>query len=77
MPRKSVHWRLVASQSRKHNSLALTEHLQTSIEQSALALQREIHDDIGGALTAVKFDIAWIGRHADTLEMKEACFSCV
>ena len=25
---------------------------------------REIHDDIGGALAAVKFDLAWMGRHA-------------
>ena len=50
---------------------ALTEHLQISIEQERACIAREIHDDIGGALTAVKFDIAWIGRHADTPEMKE------
>jgi signal transduction histidine kinase len=50
---------------------ALTEHLQTSIEQERAAIAREIHDDIGGALTAVRFDIAWIGRHATTDAMKE------
>lgn len=50
---------------------ALTEHLQTSIEKERACIAREIHDDIGGALTAVKFDIAWIGRRADTPEMKE------
>lgn len=43
---------------------ALAEHLQTSIEEERAAIAREIHDDIGGALTAVKFDLAWIGRHA-------------
>ena len=43
---------------------ALAEHLQTSIEQERAAIAREIHDDIGGALTAVKFDLAWIARHA-------------
>ena len=41
----------------------LTEHLQTSIEQERAAIAREIHDDIGGALTAVKFDISWIARN--------------
>ena len=43
---------------------ALAEHLQTSIEEERAAIAREIHDDIGGALAAVKFDLAWIGRHA-------------
>lgn len=42
---------------------ALTEHLQTSIEQERAAIAREIHDDIGGALTAVKFDVSWILRN--------------
>ena len=42
----------------------LAEHLQTSIEEERAAIAREIHDDIGGALAAVKFDLAWIGRHA-------------
>ncbi len=50
---------------------ALTEHLQTSIEQERAAIAREIHDDIGGALTAVKFDLAWIGRHTDSDAMRE------
>lgn len=38
-------------------------HLQTTIEQERAAIAREIHDDIGGALAAVKFDLSWIGRH--------------
>jgi signal transduction histidine kinase len=42
----------------------LTEHLQTSIEQERAAIAREIHDDIGGALAAVKFDLAWLSRHS-------------
>lgn len=49
----------------------LTEHLQTSIEQERASIAREIHDDIGGALTAVRFDIAWIGRHSTNTEMQE------
>lgn len=42
----------------------LTEHLQQSIEQERAAIAREIHDDIGGSLTSVKFDLAWIDRNA-------------
>ncbi|WPB57791.1 ATP-binding protein [Xylophilus sp. GOD-11R] len=48
----------------------LTEHLQQSIEQERAAIAREIHDDIGGSLAAVKFDLAWIVRHADGQEMQ-------
>ncbi len=42
----------------------LTEHLQISIERERAAIAREIHDDIGGALTAVRFDVGWIARHS-------------
>lgn len=49
----------------------LTEHLQTSIEQERASIAREIHDDIGGALTAVRFDVAWIGRHSSDAQMQE------
>ena len=38
-------------------------HLQMTIEQERGAIAREIHDDIGGSLAAVKFDLAWIERH--------------
>lgn len=43
---------------------AFAEHLQTTIEQERAAIAREIHDDIGGSLAAVKFDLAWLGRHS-------------
>lgn len=45
------------------------EHLQMSIEQERAAIAREIHDDIGGSLAAIQFELSWIGRHhpqADT-----------
>lgn len=59
---------LAASQ----RSLAeLTEHLQSSIEQERAAIAREIHDDIGGALTAIHFDLSWIGRHAEQPQVLE------
>ncbi len=42
----------------------LTEHLQLSIEEERASIAREIHDDIGGSLTSVKFDLAWICRNS-------------
>lgn len=44
---------------------ALSGHLQTAIEEERRAIAREIHDEIGGALTALRYDLAWIERHAD------------
>ncbi|MBS7781049.1 ATP-binding protein [Acidovorax sp. CCYZU-2555] len=41
----------------------LTDHLQSSIEEERASIAREIHDDIGGSLTSVKFDLAWITRN--------------
>ena len=48
----------------------LAEHLQTGIEQERADIAREIHDDIGGALAAVKLDLAWVGRHAQDEELQ-------
>ncbi|WP_302173528.1 ATP-binding protein [uncultured Hydrogenophaga sp.] len=48
----------------------LAEHLQTSIEQERASIAREIHDDIGGALAAVKLDLAWVGRRAADPDMQ-------
>jgi signal transduction histidine kinase len=47
----------------------LAQHLQTSIELERSAIAREIHDDVGGSLTALKFDLAWIARHSDSQEV--------
>lgn len=47
----------------------LAQHLQNSIEQERAAISREIHDDVGGSLTALKFDLAWIARHSDSAEV--------
>ena len=54
---------LDASQQRLRE---LAQHLQNSIEQERIAIAREIHDDVGGSLTALKFDLAWIARHTDS-----------
>lgn len=52
---------LLRSKQRLHE---LAGHLQTSVEMERAAIAREIHDDVGGSLTALKFDLAWMARHA-------------
>lgn len=42
----------------------LAQYLQASVEAERHAIAREIHDDVGGSLTALKFDLAWIERRA-------------
>ena len=49
----------------------LAQHLQTRVETERADIAREIHDDVGGSLTAVKFDLAWIARHAPNAQIAE------
>jgi signal transduction histidine kinase len=48
----------------------LAQHLQTSVENERHAIAREIHDDVGGSLTALKFDLDWIGRRTTLPEVR-------
>ena len=41
----------------------LAQHLQTSVEAERHSIAREIHDDVGGSLTALKFELDWVRRH--------------
>lgn len=43
---------------------ALSAHLESVLEEQRTGIAREIHDVLGQALTALKLDLAWIGRHA-------------
>jgi signal transduction histidine kinase len=69
--RKAREQAVAQLQASERRLAELTEHLQTSIEQERASIAREIHDDIGGALTAVRFDVAWIGRHSTDPAMRE------
>lgn len=40
----------------------LSSHLQQAIDDERTAIAREIHDEIGGSLTALRFDLTWIER---------------
>ncbi len=55
----------------------LAQHLQTSVEMERAAIAREIHDDVGGGLTAIKFDLAWIGRHVGSPEVQQRVISAL
>jgi signal transduction histidine kinase len=67
--RAKVHADAELAESRQRLA-ELAEHLQTGIEQERADIAREIHDDIGGALAAVKLDLAWVGRHAQDEELQ-------
>jgi signal transduction histidine kinase len=50
---------LAESEARLH---ALTQHLERAKEEERRAIAQEIHDDIGGALTALKFELVRLSR---------------
>src|SRR6185312_17295153 len=49
---------------------ALSAHMESALEAQRTGIAREIHDELGQSLTALKMDIAWILRRAagDTLD---------
>lgn len=55
----------------------LAQHLQNSVEAERAAIAREVHDDVGGSLTALKFDIAWIARHATDEAVRQRAASAL
>lgn len=40
----------------------LTIYLQSAREQERISIAREIHDDLGQLLTALKMDLSWLGK---------------
>jgi signal transduction histidine kinase len=48
---------------RSHEQLRdLSAHLQLAREEERTSIAREIHDDLGQALTALKMDVSWLGK---------------
>lgn len=61
---KSEKETLILELHESKNRLAqFANHLQDTIETERAAIAREIHDDIGGSLAAIRLDLAWIARH--------------
>ncbi len=58
--------------SSKSQLRELSSHMQDVREQERIAIAREVHDDMGSTLTAIKLDIAWlVGRLADKPALAE------
>lgn len=67
----------LALEESKQRLSQLAQHLQTSVEAERAAIAREIHDDVGGSLTALKFDLAWIARRAESPEVQQRARSAL
>ncbi|MBI4938539.1 MAG: PAS domain-containing protein [Nitrosomonadales bacterium] len=50
----------------------LSSHIHDVREQERLAIAREVHDDLGSTLTAIKLDIAWLGGRLKSVNPKLA-----
>lgn len=57
---KEKHTELEVRESREQLR-QLSAHVEKAKESERSRIAREIHDDIGGTLTAVKLDLAWLG----------------
>lgn len=72
-------FQIKAAEEKAQQALTLSErrlaefagHLQDTIENERASIAREIHDDIGGSLAAVKLDLAWLSRHTPSGEARE------
>ncbi|TMH23121.1 MAG: PAS domain S-box protein, partial [Betaproteobacteria bacterium] len=45
---------------------ALSRHLQTIREEEKARIAREVHDELGSTLTALKMDLDWLGEHLES-----------
>ncbi len=50
----------------------LTVHLQTVREEERAALSRELHDELGQQLTAIKMDLSWMNSHLTSKDLLPA-----
>ncbi|MDA3853934.1 MAG: PAS domain S-box protein, partial [Bacteroidales bacterium] len=66
--RKQIEAELNKSLEQLHQ---LSKHIEKARENERLNLARELHDDLGQALTAVKIDLEIIKRHSEDTSIKE------
>jgi signal transduction histidine kinase len=55
--------------SRKRQS-ELSSHLENAKEQERARIARELHDDVGGNLTAIKIDVLWLAERVSGADPK-------
>jgi signal transduction histidine kinase len=48
----------------------LTTHLENAKEHERARIARELHDDVGGNLTAIKIDVLWLAERVGTSDPK-------
>jgi PAS domain S-box-containing protein len=49
---------------------ALSVHLQSVREEERIRLAREVHDEMGGALTSLKLDLSWLDNRLSEQQLK-------
>jgi signal transduction histidine kinase len=64
-------------QSSRERLRELAQHLQTSIDTERAAIAREIHDDVGGSLTAVNFELHWLRKHSVDAAVRQRLDSAI
>ncbi len=60
----------VVIEDRTRELSQLTTHLQSVSEQEKAELARDLHDELGGLLTAAKMDLAWLQGRSVTMEQE-------
>lgn len=55
----------LALEASQHRLRELLTHLDAVVDEERAGIAREVHDDIGGTLTALRFDLSWIERNGD------------
>ncbi|MCX6121187.1 MAG: sensor histidine kinase [Ignavibacteriales bacterium] len=58
------HRKIEAAQRERLRQMQLfSEKLQAAREEEQKQIARELHDELGGALTGIKYDLLWLGKH--------------
>jgi two-component system, NarL family, sensor histidine kinase UhpB len=56
----------VALMRSREDIRSLATHLENVKEEERKGIARDVHDDIGGSLASLKFDLAWLQSHPST-----------
>jgi two-component system, NarL family, sensor histidine kinase UhpB len=58
------HRKIEAAQRERLRQMQLfSEKLQAAREEEQKQIARELHDELGGALTGIKYELLWLGKH--------------